>query len=101
MAKDFGRTDFWAPDSGLDSVAPGVDYTLADGSVLNIQENDWVDVDATGLPEDTFWGSSHQVISVSGDSISVKAYNADADLFEPQEVSIQWVMNNYRRVPNG
>lgn len=101
MAKDFDRTDEYAPDSSLDSIGPGIDYLLPDGSTLNIQVNDWVDIDPTGLPSDIFWGSSHQVIDLSESEIIVAAYNPDKDLFEPQSVSPQWVMNNYRRVPNG
>lgn len=101
MAKDFDRTDQYAPDSSLDSVGPGVDYTLADGSVLNVQVNDWVDIDPVGLPADIFWGSSHQVLELTETEIIVAAYNAEIDLFEPQAVSPLWVMNNYRRVPNG
>lgn len=102
MAKDFDRTDFYAPDSSLDSVAPGLDYVLADGlTTVNVQVNDWLDIDPTGLPEDKFWGASHQVLELGETEIVVRAYNPDTDLFEPQAVSPQWVMNNYRRVPNG
>jgi len=100
MAKDFDRTDFWAPDSGLDSIAPGVDYQLPDGSTLNIQENDWLDIDSAGLPEDKFWGSSHQVIAMNSVDVVVRAYDAVSDLFAPQSVSLDWVMHNYRKVPN-
>lgn len=101
MAKDFGRTDYWAPESDLDSIAPGVNYTLPSGTVLNVQVNDWLDIDSTGLPEDQFWGSSHQVIELGESEITVRVYNSDLDLFEPQAISPDWILNNYRRVPNG
>jgi len=99
--KDFGRTDYWAPDSSLDSIAPGQDYLLPDGSTLNVQVNDWLDIDPTGMPEDQYWGASHQVVELGETEIVVRAYNPDLDLFEPQSVSPQWILNNYRRVPNG
>lgn len=101
MAKDFDRTDYWAPESDLDSVAPGHDYVLSDGSMLNIQINDWLDIDEVGLPGDVFWGSSHQVVELEEDAVVVRAYNKDLDLFEPQTISVEWILNNYRRVPNG
>lgn len=100
MPKDFGRTDEYAPDSSLDSIAPGQDYVLSGGEVLNVQVNDWLDIDPTGLPEDIFWGSSHQVIALNEDTVTVAAYDAPSDLFLPQDISPVWIMNNYRRVPN-
>lgn len=101
MAKDFGRTDYWAPESDLDSEAPGRTYTLANGNLLNIQVNDWLDIDPVGMPEDIYWGSSHQVVELGESEIVVRAYNPDLDLFEAKSVSPQWILNNYRRVPNG
>lgn len=99
MAKDFDRTDYWAPESDLDSVAPGKDYLLPNGQTVNIQINDWVDIDPVGAPDDPFWGSSKQVVELGEDEVSVRMYNADTDLFEPASISVQWILNNYRRVP--
>lgn len=101
MAKDFGRTDYWAPDSSLNSEAPGQDYVIGDGTTLNVQVNDWLDIDPVGLPEDVFWGASHQVVELRETEIVVRAYDTTTDLFEPQSVSPLWILNNYRRVPNG
>lgn len=99
--KDFGRTDYWAPESDADSIAPGTDYDLPSGGTLNIQVNDWLDIDPTGMPEDMFWGASHQVVELRETEVVVRAYNVDLDLFEPQAVSLHWIVNNYRRVPHG
>ena len=41
MAKDFDRTDYWAPESDLDSVAPGKDYLLPNGQTVNITRHQY------------------------------------------------------------
>jgi hypothetical protein len=99
--KDFGRTDYWAPESNLDTDPnnPGVTYTLSDGSTLNVKPNDWLDVDPMGLPPTSDWGSSFQVIEPHEDAVIVRGYNPELDLYEPIAVSPQYILNNYRRVP--
>jgi hypothetical protein len=100
VAKDFGRTDYWAPESDLDSDPgdPGVDYVCAEGRVINVKPNDWLDVDET-IPRDPYWGSSFQVLECKPAEILVRMYNKETDLYEPQALSPNWVWNNYRRVP--
>lgn len=99
--KDFGRTDYWAPESDLDTDPnePGYTYTLPGGDTLNIKPNDWLDLDPMGIPPTPDWGSSFQVIETREDVVVVRGYNASLDLYEPIAVSPNWILNNYRRVP--
>lgn len=97
---DFGRTDYWAPDSELNSDPndPGKDFTLEDGSILNVKINDWLDLDEA-IPADPMWGSSFQVIDTQDDFVIIKMYDITMDLYQPVAISPSLILNNYRRVP--
>lgn len=98
---DGGRTDYWAPNSDLDSdpLEPGVDYVVEDGTSVNVKVNDWLDLNDEVIPLDPLWGSSFQVLECRPKEIVVRFYNPDTDLYEPIAVSPELIMNNYRRVP--
>jgi len=101
MAKDFDRHDEWAPDSSLDSdpMDPGVDYTIAEGRIVNVKTNDWIDCDDV-VQGDPFWGSSKQVLETHEMEVVVRMYDPVSDLFYPAAISPELIVNNYRRVPN-
>jgi len=97
--KDFDRTDYWAPESDLDSELPEVVYTTQDGSTVAVRVNDWLDLDTSVLPEDPLWGSSFQVVELLEEQIVVRCYDASTDLYQPICISPALIFNNYRRVP--
>lgn len=97
---DGDRTDYWAPDSELDSDPddPGVNYTTQDGRIVNVKVNDFLDLDTSFIPEDPIWGSSFQVIECLENSIMIRMYDAATDLYGPVSVSPEIILNNYRKV---
>ena len=99
MAKDFGRTDYWAPESDLDGIEPGAYYPIAPGVYRKIRVNDFVDL-SDPIPQDPLWGSSYQVLELNPTEIVVRGYNAELDLYEPTSVSVELVSNNYFRSPD-
>lgn len=101
MAKDFGRTDYWAPESDLDGEEPGAYYPIPDsaGSYRKIRVNDFVDI-PEGLPEDPLWGSSFQVVELQQKEVVIRFYNSATDLYEPIAVSYELIENNYQRSPD-
>ena len=53
---DDGRTDYWAPDSSYDTIAPFQTFTIQDEVVVEIGVNDWLDVDEEAIKPDEIWG---------------------------------------------
>lgn len=98
---DGDRTDYWAPNSDLDSDPndPGRDYVAQSGLTVNVKVNDWLDLDDKAIPLDPLWGSSFQVLECHEEEIIVRMYDAVTDLYQPMAVSPSLIMNNYRRVP--
>lgn len=96
---DGGRTDYWAPNSDLDSdpLDPGVNYITQDGRTVNVKPNDWLDLDEN-IPLDPLWGSSFQVIECQEEQVIIKMYNPTNDLYEPCAITVNYILNNYRKV---
>jgi hypothetical protein len=98
---DGGRTDYWAPNSDLDPVEPGVWYQSAEGKFFEVCENDFVDLDIENvMPQDPIWGSSFQVLEMKPKSLMVRAYDSITDLYGPIEVSVELVLDIYKRRPH-
>lgn len=98
---DGGRTDYWAPDSELDPVEPGVWYQGTDGKFFEVCENDFVDLDIENvMPPDPIWGSSFQVLEMKPKSLLVRVYDPLTDLYSPIEVSIDLILDIYKRRPH-
>ena len=97
MAKDNGRTDYWAPDSTLESNKPGVYYQAADGSWFNVCINDFVDISA--LVPDPIWGSSFQIVDLVPGQVVVRFYDPIADLYNPTNVDVSLINQNYQLSP--
>jgi len=101
MAKDGGRTDYWAPESELDPIEPGVWYKGADGLYFEVCQNDFVDVAISGvMAPDPIWGSSFQVLEMNPGSLTVRGYDPVTDLYGPMEVSIELITDVYKRRPH-
>jgi hypothetical protein len=98
---DGGRTDFWAPDSSLDPIEPGVYYQDADGKVVEVCVNDFVDLDIEGkINPDPIWGSSFQVIECRPSELIVRAYDPTTDLYGPIAFSTEMILDVYKRRPH-
>lgn len=98
---DGGRTDYWAPDSELEPVEPGVWYRMPAGDYLEVCINDFVDLDIENvLSPDPIWGSSFQVIEMNPTALSVRMYDPETDLYGPIDVSTSLILNVYKRRPH-
>lgn len=95
---DGGRTDFWAPDSTLDGVEPGVWYQDSDGKWFEVCVNDFIDADPS-IPADPIWGQSFQVIECHPKSVLVRMYDPITDLYGPVHVSRELVLGSYKLRP--
>ena len=96
---DGGRTDYWAPNSGLDAEGPGQYYQVQSGLWCLVHVNDFIDLDDNVVPEDPIWGFSFQVIELLPTEIVVKMYQPETDLYEPVNVSPSLITNSYVRSP--
>lgn len=98
---DGGRTDYWAPDSTWDPIEPGVWYKDSEGTYIEVCINDFVDLDIENvMPPDPIWGSSFQVIDMLPKAILVRVYDPSTDLYGPVEVSVELLLDVYKRRPH-
>lgn len=97
---DGGRTDYWAPDSELDTdpLDAGHDYITQDGRSVNVRINDFLDLDSDYIPLDPIWGSSFQVIEYQENLVIVRMYDPAVDLYGPVAISPEYILNCYRKV---
>lgn len=96
---DFDRTDYWAPDSELDSdVSESDSFIIHDGSTVEIWKNDWLDIVENILPEDPYWGYALQVTRIEDHTLFVRSYNQTEDLYEEVSLSPDCVTNVFRHV---
>jgi hypothetical protein len=87
------------PDSDLENpqgVQP-VYYVIADGMLLGILPNDWVDLDDT-IRLDPLWGSRFQVYQCFNEYITVRMLDGDDRVYREIAVDPKLVWNNFRRV---
>lgn len=88
------------PDSDLDpDLSLEVGFTIEDNRTCMIAPGDWVDVDASYLPADPEWGSSHQVCNVYPWSMSIGVLiHLGGGFYYETTLDTSFVSNNFRRV---
>lgn len=93
---DGGYSGEYAPDSEANPEGPAISYTVAEGAVIEIQKNDWLDVDES-LANDPLWGFSRQVFECLPTSLVVKEYNPASDTYEASTLDPSFVWNVFSR----
>lgn len=95
---DGGYTGEYAPDSNANPEGPTLAYTIAESAVVEIQKNDWLDVDES-LANDPLWGYSRQVFECLPHSLIVKEYNPATDTYEASNLDPVFIWNVFARKP--
>lgn len=95
---DGGYTGEYAPDSELNPEGPAIAYTFADGGVVEVQKNDWLDI-SESLPNDPLWGYSRQVFECLPNALVVKEHDPGTDTYVLSTLDPSLCWNCFSRKP--